>query len=435
MVCHTASFVLLFLIASVNYAASLSKGETKGEDISETERYLRGRRHSPSVGGKKVKGSYIVSLSGDISSYNVKVLAAKHASKMRDEVKKSIASGALSNDTQEVTTGSIFTSSINGFTLNGVPEELAQSLVNMTGVIGIEQDMIISIDDPMELNQTDYLTGDGLPYKARRLLESDIAGSSSCPQFLPWGIQRVGGPVPNSNPNGRVFVIDTGIAPNSDLNIDTTLSRDFVGDGRYPAWSDANGHGTHVSGTIAAIDNCIDVVGVVPGATLVAVRVLDSQGSGSISNVIAAVDYVASKGKSGDVANMSLGGGISTSLDQAVSNAAAKGIKFALAAGNSAQDAQYTSPARVNGGNIYTVSAIDQYDWLCSFSNYGSPVDYAAPGKKVYSLHVGGGIVAYSGTSMATPHVAGLLFAKSMTQDGYVQGDKDSTADPIAHSK
>lgn len=424
------SLILLLVSAIVNYTSAQSKE-------AHSTRSLRVRRHSPSErnkkgkGGKKVKGSYIVTLSDDTSSYNVKEIAGKYASKMRDEVKQCIANGQLTNysNTKEVQTGRIYSSSIKGFTLTDVPEELAQSLFNLTGVIAIEEDMTISIDDPLEWNQTDDLMD-----QERRLYEVDTTGDSTCPQLLPWGIKRIGGPVPNSNPNGKVFIIDTGIQPSDDLNIDTSLSIDFVDDGRSPAYSDGNGHGTHVAGTVAAIDNCIGVVGVVPGAKVVAVRVLDSQGQGSLSDVIAAVEYVASKGKPGDVANMSLGGGVSSTLDAAVLKAAATGIKFAVAAGNSGQDVQYTSPARVNGDNIFTVGAIDQYDTLCSFSNYGSAVDYAGPGKKIFSLRSSGGIVALSGTSMATPHIAGLLFANSITADGDAQGVPDSTKQPIAYS-
>jgi subtilisin family serine protease len=429
MSCCTTSFLLLLVFAIANNASAQSKA-------ADSTRNLRLRRHSPSErkkkGGKKVKGSYIVTLSDTISSSNVKQLAGKHASKMRDEVKQCISNGVLTyyNNTQEVQTGRIFTSSIKGFTLTGVPEELAQSLIDMTGVIAIEEDMTISIDDPLEWNQAD-----GLSDQERNLYEVDTKGNSSCPQFLPWGIQRIGGPVPNNNPNGRVFIVDTGIKPSDDLNIDTSLSIDFVDDGSSPAYSDGNGHGTHVAGTVAAIDNCIGVVGVVPGATLVAVRVLDSQGQGSLSDVIAGIEYVASKGKSGDVANLSLGGGVSSTLDAAVLKAAATGIKFAVAAGNSGQDVQYTSPARINGDNIFTVGAIDQYDALCSFSNYGSAVDFAGPGKKILSLRRSGGIVALSGTSMATPHIAGLLFANNITADGYAEGVPDSTKQPIACAK
>ena len=150
-------------------------------------------------------------------------------------------------------------------------------------------------------------------------------------------------------------MIDTGINLNHpDLNVDAARSRNFS-NGNSP--EDGNGHGSHVAGIIGAKNNSIGVVGVSPGATLVAVRVLNNAGSGSNSDVIAGVNYVAANGQSGDVANMSLGGGVSQALDQAVVNAAATGVKFTLAAGNESDSATNHSPARANGPNVYTVSA------------------------------------------------------------------------------
>jgi subtilisin family serine protease len=207
-------------------------------------------------------------------------------------------------------------------------------------------------------------------------------------------------------------------------------SHNFVA--RETSPDDLNGHGSHVSGTIAAKDNTIGVIGVAPGAPVVAVRVLDRRGSGSNSGVIAGVDYVAQNGRAGDVANMSLGGSVSTALDTAVVNAAATGVRFALAAGNESDDANNHSPARANGNNIYTVSAFAQGDKWASFSNYGNPpVDYAEPGVSIKSTWKDGGYNTISGTSMATPHLAGLLLAGSIRSGGTVIGDPDGNADTI----
>jgi subtilisin family serine protease len=195
--------------------------------------------------------------------------------------------------------------------------------------------------------------------------------------------------------------------------------------------NDQNGHGTHVAGTIAAKDNTIGVIGVAPGATVVPVRVLDRRGSGSTSGVIAGVDYVGANGKPGDVANMSLGGGISATLDQAVIDAAKGGVRFALAAGNESDDADNHSPARAEGANIFTVSAIDINDKFASFSNYGNHVDWAEPGVSIKSTWLSGGYNTISGTSMATPHLAGLLLAGAVKVGGYAQNDPDGKPDPI----
>ena len=251
-------------------------------------------------------------------------------------------------------------------------------------------------------------------------------------QVTPWGISRVGGPLVG---NGlTAWVIDTGIDyDHPDLNVDTSRAVSFVSRGKNTA-DDGNGHGTHVAGTIAAKDNSIDVVGVAAGATVIPVRVLDNSGSGFYSWVIAGIDHVARYGKAGEVANMSLGGGASTAVDQAVVNAASNGILFALAAGNDSAHAGSSSPASAEHENIFTVSAIDSNDNFAWFSNYGNPpVDVASPGVSILSTARGGGSTTMSGTSMAAPHVAGLLLLRgtALRTDGVANNDPDSTPDPI----
>ncbi len=250
-------------------------------------------------------------------------------------------------------------------------------------------------------------------------------------QETPWGIARVGGGIDATGKTA--WVIDTGIDfDHPDLNVDVNRSVTFVA--RTKNADDQNGHGTHVAGTIAAKDNDFGVIGVAANATVVAVRVLDRSGSGTTDGVIAGIDYVAANGSAGDVANMSLGGGISTAIDEAVLNAAATGVKFAIAAGNEGQNANNCSPARVNHPNVYTVSAIDSADKFAYFSNYANPpVDYAAPGVNILSTYKGGGTTTMDGTSMATPHVAGLLLLGNITRDGYAINDPDGNPDPIAH--
>ena len=154
----------------------------------------------------------------------------------------------------------------------------------------------------------------------------------------------------------------------------------------------------------------------------------------SWSGVIAGIEWAADDNRC-DVANLSLGGGVSNAVDNAVIALAAAGVKVVLAAGNESQDASNSSPARVNGDNIYTVSASDSNDKMASFSNHGNTVDIAAPGVGVKSLKVGGGVVTYSGTSMAAPHVAGLLMYgdwDTSCYDGTVSGDPDGISDRIA---
>lgn len=247
-------------------------------------------------------------------------------------------------------------------------------------------------------------------------------------QQTPWGITRVNGG--SGTPQGVAFVIDTGIDLNHpDLNTTSTLHKNFVT--RESSPQDLNGHGSHVAGIIAAKNNSIGSIGVTPGAQVVAVRVLNRNGSGSNSDVIAGVNYVAQVGGSGDVANMSLGGGPSQALDDAVKGASGQ-VKFTLAAGNESQSATLHSPARVNGTNIYTVSSFAQSGNFSSFSNFGNPpVDYAEPGSSIYSTYKNGGYATLSGTSMAAPHLAGILLAGAVHSGGTVNNDPDGNPDTI----
>lgn len=257
-------------------------------------------------------------------------------------------------------------------------------------------------------------------------------GGGSTGQTTPWGVERVGGSVSVSSPASKTaWIIDTGIdLDHPDLRVDVPRSVSFIRDNSP---DDQNGHGTHVAGTIAAINNEIGVVGVAAGNVVVAVRVLDRRGSGTWSGVIAGVDHVGEKGNAGDVANMSLGGGFSQAVNDAVIKAAAAGIYFTIAAGNDGANANNFSPASANGDNIYTVSAIDRADKFASWSNWGNPpVDWAEPGVGINSTYKDGGYRSLSGTSMAAPHVAGILLIQPVSKCGNVaSGDPDGAPDAI----
>lgn len=259
-------------------------------------------------------------------------------------------------------------------------------------------------------------------------------------QTTPWGITRVGG-VQNGI-GKKAWVLDTGIDLNhSDLNVDVSSSVSFVAG---ESADDGNGHGTHVSGTIAAKNNSSGVVGVAAGAQVVAVKVCNSAGQCYTSDLDAGVDYVASQYSAGDVANISLGWPISGNsrvdlplyiLEATIEAAADDGLKFAIAAGNEDQHANNKSPARVNNSNVWTVSAYDDQDVFASFSNYGNPhIEYSGPGVDVLSLWKNGSTNTINGTSMAAPHIAGLLLIQpsAIKIDGYVSGDPDSSPDAIA---
>jgi subtilisin family serine protease len=226
-----------------------------------------------------------------------------------------------------------------------------------------------------------------------------------------WGLDRIDQrnlPLSNSytyNVTGsgvNVYVIDTGIRQtHAQFGGRAVHGYTAINDGRGS--SDCNGHGTHVAGTIGG-----STYGVAKAARLYAVRVLNCSGSGSTSGVIAGVDWVTSNHQDPAVANMSLGGGISSALDAAVNNSIGAGVTYAIAAGNSNANACNGSPARVAAA--ITVGATTSSDARASYSNFGTCLDLFAPGSSITSAWSTSdtAINTISGTSMATPHVAGV---------------------------
>ncbi|KAG2473831.1 MAG: putative Aqualysin 1 [Nitrosopumilales archaeon] len=244
-------------------------------------------------------------------------------------------------------------------------------------------------------------------------------------QTIPTGINRIDadiGAAKSGDGSGTVIVdiaiIDTGIDLNHpDLNVVNDVS--FVG---TSSGDDDNGHGSHVAGTAAALDDAVGVVGVAPGARLWAVKVLDSGGGGTLSGVIKGIDYVTSHAGEIEVANLSLGCKCKTRAgDIAINNSVSAGVTYSVAAGNSASNAKAFWPASNN--KVITVSAIVDTDGKCgglgsstsygaddsfaTFSNFGNSVNLAAPGVDILSTDKNGGYTTKSGTSMASPHVAG----------------------------
>ncbi|MHB1191258.1 MAG: S8 family peptidase [Armatimonadota bacterium] len=269
-------------------------------------------------------------------------------------------------------------------------------------------------------------------------------------QVIPTGIRRIGA---NLNPiakidgidervNVDVAIIDTGVAKHPDINWYAGYTA-FVG-GKSRGIDD-NGHGTHVAGTIAALDNGIGVVGVAPGARIWSVKVLNSAGSGTVSSIIAGIDYVTRNAQHIEVANMSLGGtGLSSSLRLAIQNSVKAGVFYAVAAGNEDKDvygadgvfgtsddcfpASYPEVATVSAladsdgatGGLGAGTGYGPDDTIATFSNFsgsvtasnpvdspGAAIDLAAPGVSIYSTWLNNGYNTISGTSMATPHVTG----------------------------
>ena len=277
----------------------------------------------------------------------------------------------------------LYHSAIKGMAIQ-LPDVAAAGLSTEPGVISVEQDQVMSINTTQ-------------------------SGAT-------WGIDRIdqrtlplsGTYVYNADGTGvTVYIIDTGINfTHTEYNGRAFTGIDEVTSGGTA--TDCNGHGSHVSGTVGGT-----TYGVAKNVKLVAVRVLNCQGSGTTSGVIAGIDWVTAQ-KNGNpsvpsAANMSLGGGFSSTLNQAVTNSVAAGVVYAIAAGNDGLDACNYSPA--SAPTAITVGATDINDGFASFSNRGSCVDINAPGVNITSAWINSNTATntISGTSMATPHVAGTI--------------------------
>ena len=250
--------------------------------------------------------------------------------------------------------------------------------------------------------RVDYVVPDG------------IATKSVTQTGATWGLDRIDQRTPplsgtytyeQTGAGVTAYVIDTGIrithSEFDGLSSDrASLGAEFVDDSTTA--DDCDGHGTHVAGTIGG-----STWGVAKGVDLVAVRVLDCNGSGAWSWVISGINWVTAQHDPGEaaVANMSLGGGANQAVDDAVANSIADGVTYSVAAGNSNRDACNYSPARTAAA--LTMGATTSTDARSSFSNWGSCVDWFAPGSSITSANMNGGSVSFSGTSMSAPHTAG----------------------------
>ena len=299
-------------------------------------------------------------------------------------------------------------------------------------------------------------------------------------QSLPTGIDRADGDLSSTKSGDGsgvvdvdIGIMDTGIDPNHpDLNVYKQVS--FVSG--TSSGNDDNGHGTAVAGVAAAKDNSQGVVGVAPGARLWAIKVLDSNGIGFMSDLIEGIDYVTQHAKEIEVVNLSFGGdGSSDALHTAIIKSVSAGVTYVTAAGNEAKDASSVIPASFP--EVIAVSAIVDIDGKCgakssisttagkddtfaSFSNYGSVIDIAAPGVLIKTTTKGDSYSSFTGTSAATPHVTGaaalyksqhpeatpsdirsalisLGSSPATTCDGnghgYFTGDRDNNAEPLLY--
>lgn len=278
-------------------------------------------------------------------------------------------------------------------------------LVNMTAEDAIElgKDDRVSIIEPNEVIAMNLNAG-----AKGRLVPADDGPSH---QWTTYNVSAVGGTRDHSDGETWAFIIDSGVdLDHPDLNVMHAFSKSFV-----PYESNADdgfGHGTHVAGIIGAKNNGSGVVGVASGAPLVALKVLDRYGYGTKDNLLLALTEVRYACIPGDVVNISLGTDKSSIINSMIVNLKnRKGIYFTIAAGNEGTDATNYSPSDLNDSNIFIVGSVNWWSYISGFSNYGSSVGYLAPGEAIYSTYKDGMFAWMKGTSMAAPHLAGILLA------------------------
>lgn len=288
-----------------------------------------------------------------------------------------LARGLAAGNGGEV--GYIYEAALKGFSITLGSAQAAEAIARNPNVAFVEEDQVV----------TASVTQSGATWGLDRLDQRNLPLSTS------YTYTATGAGV-------RAYIVDTGILP-THTQFGTRASTGYDAITPTAPKADCNGHGTHVAGTIGG-----SLYGVAKGVTLIGVRVLDCNGSGSNTGVIAGVDWVAANAIKPAVANMSLGGGASTAIDNAVAGAISKGITFVVAAGNSNANACNYSPARA--ANAITVGATGSTDVRASYSNFGTCLDIFAPGSSITSAWFTSTTATntISGTSMASPHVAGV---------------------------
>ncbi|MDX8275680.1 S8 family peptidase [Acinetobacter pittii] len=346
--CQVSTFLLTIALSHLTYAAPA----TTNSVLSSSE--AKGI----------IKNQYIVILNKDVGSSNefAQGIAKQHGGKVLqtyDAVLKGFA---------------IYLPDVAG-------TAFVEAMKKNPKVVSVENDTIMKIDATTQSNP-DW----GLDRIDQKNLPLDSAYS-----YLQTGSGTT------------AYIVDTGILSTHQQFSGRVLSGyTAISDGN--GTSDCHGHGTHVAGTVGG-----STYGVAKNVSLVPIRILGCDGSGASSNVIAGLDWILKNGKKPAVVNMSLGGEANASLDSAVENLFNNGYVMVVAAGNSNTDACSSSPARVS--KAITVAATDSTDTRASYSNYGSCVDIFAPGSQINSSWIGSNTATkvLNGTSMATPHVAGVV--------------------------
>ncbi|EKD50057.1 MAG: peptidase S8/S53 subtilisin kexin sedolisin, partial [uncultured bacterium] len=242
--------------------------------------------------------------------------------------------------------------------------------------------------------------------------------------------------------SGTAWILDTGVSTTTgDLNVDTTNAAYFIGD----SFEDDNRHGTHKAGIIAAIDNDVGVVGVAPGAPVVPVKVCDSEGTCPAGCVLRGFNHIATYAEVGDVVNISLtadfvgDGRLEELLRRAISMAILRsdGANYVTGSGNNGECLdkmrEELLPASMNKLHLTTVTAYNEDGTFRSRSNYGSAIDFAAPGQNIESLDIDGGMYTTDGTSSATAFVSGIFLVQGFVSSDGTVTDPDGVDISKAH--
>jgi hypothetical protein len=388
-----------------------------------------------------VKGRYIVTMKPEAaSSVNLNSIAnEKDAVILGDDIL------AKENINAKLSEDDAFGGFSAGFIMHLTDDQLAK-LKKDPRVLSVEADQVMNFIEAqdnsssaaMRKGHTSTTTTQTSNTTTQAYGFQTVSDATSNGQVIPWGLTAIGG---SGTVSGKTaWIIDSGIDFNQpDLNVDQSRSKSFLSStdgGLYYSATDEFGHGTEIAGIIGAKDNTIGTKGVAPGVTLVSLKAMNRYGSGTLGELVRALNWVATYGKAGDVVNISIGGAsASTTVDNAVKAVAAKGIYVAIAAGNGYKDCSTISPQRVIATNVFVVSAIDNTGKFASYSNYGNPVKYAAPGTNVYTTKMNGTYGSVSGTSYSAPYLAGILLLDNgkSSYSGYATSDPDSHPDPIAH--
>jgi subtilisin family serine protease len=362
------------------------------------------------VSQEAVPNSYIVLLKEDATLKG-------ETNSIKEKCSKILKKYGIQNDNL----GFIYDTAIQGFSINSIDPNTLEKLKRDSQIQEISPNYIFHLDYKQNTETKIPVANNSNTQKTTNGYYDNLG------DYVDWGVARLGGYT--YSVGKTAWIIDTGVIATDDLNIDYNRSNTFIEND----WTDRTGHGTHVAGIIGAKHNGKGTVGIAPGATIVAVKVLDRNGSGSQASILAGINYVARNASYGDVWNYSIGftnRNISLAYETAFKNLA-KVTFGAMAAGNNNDNVQYYSPQRAYIPGAWVVGNHTYQDYANSGSSYGSNVHIWGPGTSIWSIGINGNTFAnMSGTSMASPYVAGVLLINNgscysdgqITKGGYTAG-------------